>query len=104
MARDAFGARGSLETGQGPVTIFRLSALHKAGVAPGLERLPFSIKILLESVLRSVDGELVTEDDVRKLARWGADVATRGRPICPQCGQPMEPEGPFCPKKNGHLH
>jgi uncharacterized repeat protein (TIGR03847 family) len=41
---------------------------------------------------------------LRKLARWGMEVVNRGRPICPQCGQPMEPEGHFCPKKNGHLH
>lgn len=45
-----------------------------------------------------------TRDQMRKLARWGADVVNRGRPICPQCGQPMEPEGHFCPKKNGHMH
>ncbi len=64
--------------------------------------------------------ELLTEEDepdsaaqirfwasrsqMRKLARWGADVVNRGRPMCPQCGQPMEPEGHFCPKKNGHMH
>ena len=45
-----------------------------------------------------------TRSQMRKLARWGADVVNRGRPVCPQCGQPMEPEGHFCPKKNGHLH
>mgnify|MGYP005812743843 CR=1 FL=1 len=72
MAMDPFGARGTLETGQGTVTIFRLSALSRGGVAPHLERLPFSIRILLEGVLRSVDGELVTENDVRNLARWSA--------------------------------
>lgn len=38
----------------------------------------------------------------RALARWGMEVVNRGRPICTQCGQPMEPEGHFCPKKNGH--
>jgi uncharacterized repeat protein (TIGR03847 family) len=38
------------------------------------------------------------------LADWGKEVINRGRPICPQCGQPMEPEGHFCPKKNGHKH
>ena len=37
-------------------------------------------------------------------ARWGAIVIQRGRPICPQCGQPIELEGHFCPKKNGHKH
>ena len=45
-----------------------------------------------------------TRTQLRQLARWGVEVASRGRPICPQCGQPMEPEGHFCPKKNGHLH
>ncbi len=45
-----------------------------------------------------------TRSQVRKLARWGVEVVSRGRPICPQCGQPEEPEGHFCPKKNGHLH
>jgi uncharacterized repeat protein (TIGR03847 family) len=38
------------------------------------------------------------------LAAWSAGVVQHGRPICPQCGQPMEPEGHFCPKKNGHKH
>jgi uncharacterized repeat protein (TIGR03847 family) len=45
-----------------------------------------------------------TRTQIRKLARWGVEVASRGRTICPQCSQPMEPEGHFCPKKNGHLH
>jgi len=45
-----------------------------------------------------------TRSQVRAMARWGMEVAGRGRAICPQCGQPMEPEGHFCPKKNGHKH
>ena len=53
MKPDVFGARSTLTTSQGPVTFFRLSALAKAGVAPGLDHLPCSIKILLEAVLRS---------------------------------------------------
>jgi aconitate hydratase len=77
MKRDVFGARGTFETGHGPVTLFRLDALEKAGIAPGLDCLPFSIKILLEAVLRSVDGELVTEADVRNLARWGTSAAPK---------------------------
>ena len=68
MKTDVFGARSSFDTGFGRATIYRLDALAKAGVAPGLARLPFSIKVLLEAVLRSVDGELVTADDVRNLA------------------------------------
>lgn len=45
-----------------------------------------------------------TRSQMRALARWGAEVTSRGRPICPQCGEPMDPEGHFCPKKNGHKH
>jgi uncharacterized repeat protein (TIGR03847 family) len=45
-----------------------------------------------------------TRSQARALARWGQDVIQRGRPICPQCGQPIDPEGHFCPKKNGHKH
>ncbi len=45
-----------------------------------------------------------SRSQARALARWGAEVVQRGRPMCPQCGQPMEPEGHFCPKKNGHKH
>jgi len=43
-----------------------------------------------------------TRSQARRMARWGVEVINRGRPICSQCGQPMENEGHFCPKKNGH--
>ena len=72
MKRDVFGARGTLRTPPGDVTFYRLEALKTAGLAPGLGRMPFSIRILLESVLRNVDGELVTEADVKSLAAWNA--------------------------------
>ena len=42
-----------------------------------------------------------TRSQLRALGNWGIEVANRGRPICPQCGQPEEPEGHFCVKKNG---
>jgi aconitate hydratase len=70
--RDAFGARSAFQTRQGPAVIYSLSALARQGLAPGLDRLPFSIKVLLEAVLRHVDDELVSEDDVRRLAAWNA--------------------------------
>jgi aconitate hydratase len=72
MTHDRFGTRDTFETGHGQAVLYRLSALERHGVATGLARMPFSIKVLLEAVLRSVDGELVTEDDVRSLARWDA--------------------------------
>ena len=43
-----------------------------------------------------------SRSQVRAMCRWGIEVASRGRPSCPQCGEPMDPEGHFCPKKNGH--
>lgn len=45
-----------------------------------------------------------TRSQIRAMCHWGMEVAARGRPICPQCGEPMDPEGHFCPKKNGHKH
>lgn len=76
MKSDVFGARSAIHTGHGTATIYRLSALQKAGLAPGLDRLPFSIKVLLEAVLRNLDGELVSEHDVRNLAGWRASAPT----------------------------
>ena len=45
-----------------------------------------------------------TRDQMSRLGLWSADLASRGRPLCPLCGQPMDPEGHLCPKKNGHSH
>jgi uncharacterized repeat protein (TIGR03847 family) len=45
-----------------------------------------------------------TRSQLRAMSAWGSVVVNRGRPICPQCGEPMDPEGHFCPKKNGHKH
>jgi len=45
-----------------------------------------------------------TRSQLRAMAHWGMEVASRGRPLCPQCSEPMDPEGHFCPKKNGHKH
>jgi uncharacterized repeat protein (TIGR03847 family) len=44
----------------------------------------------------------LTRSQMRAMTTWGLEIAGRGRLICPQCGEPMDPEGHFCPKKNGH--
>ena len=72
MKKDSFGSRTTLESKSGSVSIYRLDALTKAGLSPNLETLPYSIRIVLEAILRSVDGELVHEEDVRNLALWNA--------------------------------
>ena len=86
MKTDSFGALDTLDAGQGPVSYYRLRALERTGLTGDLDRLPFSIKVLLESVLRNVDGELVTETDVRRLAAWNA-------------ARPADVELPFMPAR-----
>src|SRR5579859_1883203 len=67
--KDVFGARATLSSAHGAVSYYRLGALAKHGVQ-GLERLPFTVKIILENLLRHAGGELVTKEDVLTLARW----------------------------------
>jgi uncharacterized repeat protein (TIGR03847 family) len=45
-----------------------------------------------------------TRTQLIQLARWGTEVAKRGRPICGNCGNPIDPIGHFCPRRNGHKH
>ncbi len=66
---DSFSAKGSLAVGNRSYTIFRLNALEKAGFG-GVARLPFSLKILLENLLRFEDGRSVSKDDIASLASW----------------------------------
>jgi aconitate hydratase len=61
---DSFGAKGTIAAGGSEYEIFRLSAVE------GSERLPFSLKVLLENLLRTEDGTNVTADHVRALAGW----------------------------------
>ena len=68
MNNDPFGARDTFDTGSGSAYLYRLDAVE--GISPHFDRLPFSIKILLEGALRGLDGRLITEDDVRTLANY----------------------------------
>ncbi len=79
---DPFGARETLQTPSGPVEIFRLERLERTGLSR-IERLPFSIRILLESALRQCDNFKVTEDDVRAIASWTPKPAEREVPFLP---------------------
>ena len=69
LLRDPFGARAVLDTAAGKLHYFRLTALEDQGMGP-VSSLPFSIKVLLESVLRNNNGFEVTDDDVIHLAQW----------------------------------
>ncbi|GGG64730.1 aconitate hydratase [Edaphobacter dinghuensis] len=67
---DSFKSQSTLRSGSTDYRIFRLRALEDAGVK--LTRLPFSLRILLENLLRHEDGRTVTADDIKFLANWDA--------------------------------
>ncbi|HNW61180.1 MAG TPA: aconitate hydratase AcnA [bacterium] len=83
VVKDPFGSARKLNTAAGPVTVYALNALDKH--AP-IARLPYSIKVLLESLLRNCNGFDVTEEDVLHLAGWSA-------------AKPAEVEIPFKPAR-----
>ncbi len=68
---DSFGARSTLKVGGNDYEIFRLDAVKEGHV----ERLPYSLKILLENLLRHEDGRDVTRDDILALASWDPKAA-----------------------------
>jgi aconitate hydratase len=81
---DSFGARSTLRVGEREYEIFRLDALRKEGI--DVSRLPYSLRILLENLLRREDGVTVTRDDILALARWNP-------------AQPQEREIAFMPAR-----
>jgi aconitate hydratase len=82
---DPFSARATFDTGSGPATLYRLRALDDAGIT-NTARLPYSIRTVLEALLRTCDNYEVTEADVRSLATWNAS-------------KPAETEIPFKPAR-----
>jgi len=82
---DPFSARDTFETPQGAVGLYRILKLEEQGLGE-VSRLPYSIRILLESTLRNCDGFTVQEEDVRNLAGWDA-------------GAPAKVEIPFNPSR-----
>jgi len=67
-----FDSKATLDLAEGALTIYRLDALERAGVAD-LARLPFSIRVLLENVLRHDGNGVVTDDHVRAVAGWSPE-------------------------------
>jgi aconitate hydratase len=66
---DSFGAQSTFRVGDRRLQIFRLAAV------PGAEALPYSIKVLLENLLRHEDGQKVSAEDVQAVADWGRGAA-----------------------------
>nr|MBA2278536.1 aconitate hydratase AcnA [Chloroflexia bacterium] len=68
---DEFGARSTLTTGHGTtVAYYRLAKLVDDGLLDDIDRLPFTVRILLENVLRNAGGEFAAREHVEALAKW----------------------------------
>jgi len=76
MTQDFFNARDVLKTSHGDYTIYRLDKLEQTGLTK-LSKLPFSIRVMLEAVLRQCNGREITPDDVHNLAAWKPRVSQR---------------------------
>src|ERR1700722_13593913 len=67
MTANSFGSRATLEAGGATHEIYRLDAV------PGSETLPYSLKVLLENLLRNEDGKNITKEHISALANWDED-------------------------------
>ena len=63
----------TIETAEGKISYYSLKALEEQGAIKDLKKMPYSIKVLVESLLRQRDGHLITDDDVRTIAAWSPD-------------------------------
>jgi aconitate hydratase len=79
---DPFGALTSVSLQEGATSFYSLAALDKAGIT-GLDRLPFSIRILLENAVRQSGRGYVTEEHVRAVAAWSPTNAGANLPFMP---------------------
>ncbi len=73
-SKNSFGAAGTLRVNEREYQIYRLSALEKAGFGKAA-RLPYSIKVLLENLLRFEDDKTVKRGDIEYVAKWSTDAA-----------------------------
>ncbi len=82
MTDNKFGTRRSFETGNGPADLYRIDQLEKDGVG-SVNKLPFSIKVLLEQALRNLDNFQVNEKDIIALANWDGSKKEQEIPFKP---------------------
>ncbi len=76
MTEDYFGSRDRLKTSHGEYVVYRLNALERAGLLD-LDRKPFSIRVMLEAVLRLCNEKEISQQDVINLAGWTAQAEER---------------------------
>ena len=82
MASNPYGAKFTVDLKEGPTTFYNLSALDGEGIID-IDRLPFSIRVLLENVLRNSVGKHVNETHVKAVANWSPDKVEADVPFMP---------------------
>ncbi|HEX03645.1 MAG TPA: hypothetical protein ENH10_00605, partial [Bacteroidetes bacterium] len=75
--KDPYGAKSTLNLKSGDVNYWRLAALEENGLGT-ISKLPYSIRVLLEAVLRNNDDFIVTNDHIKALANWDPKSKERG--------------------------
>ncbi len=75
MSLNSFNSRSPLKVGKKEYEIYRLDALDQQGIST--KHLPYSLRILLENLLRTEDGRNVKKEDIRSLAAWGTKGTTK---------------------------
>ena len=83
LRSDPFGALTPLDLPEGATSVYRLSKLEESGVVSSLDRLPVSIRILLENALRHAGGGYVSESHVAAVAGWSPTTAGADVPFMP---------------------
>jgi uncharacterized repeat protein (TIGR03847 family) len=87
-------------------------AFHIGNMGLGYDEKEDRLLFVLREAVEEVEGGgeaaeaslWCTRTQLLRMARWGAELARRGRPICGNCGNPIDPSGHFCPRRNGHKH
>jgi len=74
ILKNSFGTKSTLNTSDGQVNYFSLSKLADSGFTE-INRLPFSIKVLLENLVRNEDGITIKRSDIKNMAGWNADAS-----------------------------
>ncbi len=86
-------------------SLFRVGRMEM-GYSEDLDRIVLVVYELVDEEVEDPNAVSfwMTRAQVEALIPHIEEVVLAGRPICGNCGQPMDPEGHFCPKRNGHVH
>ena len=75
-----FNAKSALQVGGKSYQYYRLESLEEQGIG-SISRLPFSMKVLLENVLRKLDGYVITEEHVKQIANWSPEAPNQNQEV-----------------------